>query len=184
MAKAKDLLQQIAQGAQKEQVTLLIRDTAVKLYLMVDVKVNISGRFAYVSIPAVEGFYEEGRNNLLNKATLGSEAEAAFFPERAEELRKKEEELSQLKRLARKHGFSLSAIEGAAPIRTRAPRGSKPKVEKKEAPKKGDKFTSNQNGITYTITEVDGKALKMKGEDGSTKEVTYSGIFWRWHSRA
>jgi len=177
----KGLVEQIAANAKSDQAIVTITDGKGKMLLPVEGKLNVKGDYAYVSFPAIQGFYKKGTDGNLTKATPGDDAESLFFPERAAELAAKAAEIAQLKELARKHGFSLSASEGAAP-RQRAPRGSKPKSEPKPMPKKGDKFTSTQNGITYTIEAVDGKTLKMKGEDGSKKEVTYSGIFWRWHT--
>ena len=189
MAKAKDLLGQIAQGATKDQVTVTITSGKDKLLLRLEGKLNVKGKYAYVSLPPVQGLYAKGDVNgagNLTRATPGADAEAAFFPERAAELAKKAEEVAQLKELAKKLGFKLVTdgdSDTPMPFRTRAPRGSKPKIVRKAPPAKGDKFVSNQNGIVYTIDGVDGKKLKMKGEDGSKKEVTYSGIFWRWHSK-
>jgi hypothetical protein len=153
--------------------------------LPVEGKINAKGDYVYVSFPAVSGFYKKGTDGNLAKTNPGDDAEALFFPEREAELAAKAAELTTLKELARKHGFSLSSMDGGAAPRTRAPRGSgKPRATPKPMPKKGDKFTSTQNGILYNIEGVEGKTLKMKGEDGSTKEVTYSGIFWRWHQAA
>lgn len=184
-SKQKGLLEQIAQGATNDQAIITVTSGKGKLLLPVEGKFNLKGDYAYVNLPAVQGFYKKGADGTLAKATPGAEEEALFFPEREAELKARAAELATLKELARKHGFTLSSAEGTTVTRTRAPRGTgKPKAEPKPMPKKGDKFTSTQNGLVYTVLNVDGKVLDMKGEDGSTKSVTYSGIFWRWHTKA
>ena len=183
----KGLVDQIAANAQSDQAIINVTlGKGGKALLPVEGRINAKGDYVYVSFPAVAGFYKKDASGNLTRTNPGDDAEALFFPEREAELKAKAAEIAQLKELARKHGFTL-ASDGRDPMpkRTRAPRGSAaPKAPPKPMPKKGDKFTSTQNGLTYTVESVDGKTLKMKCEDGSKKQVTYSGIFWRWHQAA
>lgn len=180
------LIDQIAAQAQSDQAIITITlGKGGKALLPVVGKINAKGDYVYASFPAVVGFYIKGKDGNLAQTTPGDDVEGLFFPEREAELKAKAAELATLKELARKHGFTLAATDGGTVKRTRAARGSgKPRTEPRPMPKKGDKFTSTQNGIKYTIDAVDGKTLTMTGEDGSKKTLTYSGIFWRWHTRA
>lgn len=176
------LLDQIAQAAQNDQVIINVTLAKGKALLPLEGKINAKGDYAYISLPAVQGLYtKDSGGNLIRAGYPGAEVEALFFPERKAELEAKAAELAQLKELARKHGFTLAAVDGV-PKATRAPRGSgKPKAPSKPMPSKGDKFTSTQNGILYTVDSVDGKTLNMTGEDGSKKSFNYVPIFWRWY---
>ena len=188
MAKNKDLYGQISDGAKKERLTLLVRDHAVKMFLSVEAKVNVADGFAYVSVPASEGFYAVGKNYELGKATPGSEAEAAYFPERAKELAEREAKIKKLMEEAKSLGMTLMPSYGRkvdiAP-RTRAPRGSKPPRVPKTPPAKGDKFTSVKDGSAWSVKSNEAGMIKLVND--ATKEVydvKYSGIFWRWWNKA
>lgn len=173
----RSLIDQIAAQAQPDQAIVTITLGKGKALLPVQGKINAKGDFVYVSLPAIAGLFKKGTDGNLTPATPGDDAEAVYFPELAQEL-------ATLRELAKKYGFTLATTEGGAPVkRTRAPRGTgAPRPAPKAMPAVGDKFVAQKDGIIYTIQAVDGKTLKMTGEDGSKKSVTYSGIFWRWHT--
>lgn len=191
------LVDQIAANATADQAIINVTTKGGKALLPVEGKVNAKGDYVWVSFPAVQGFYKKGTDGNLARTTPNNEVEALFFPERKAELEAKAKELAMLKELAKKHGFTLATKDTNNPSyvldasgkivrkRTRAPRGTgKPRPAPKAMPAVGDKFVAQKDGIIYTVESVDGKTLKMKGEDGSQKEVTYSGIFHRWYKPA
>ncbi len=188
MAKTKDLVGQIAQGATKDQVTVTVTSGSKKLLLRLDGKLNVKGDYAYLSLPSVEGLYKTAANGELYKSLPSADAESLFFPERAAELAKKAEEVAQLKELAKKLGFKVVTdgdSDTPMPFRTRAPRGSKPKRIPKTAPAKGDKFTSVKDGSAWTVSNnADGMIKLVKDSNKEVYDVKYSGIFWRWWNKA
>lgn len=175
------LLDELARLAPSDQAIITITAGKGKLLLPVEGQIQVAGDYVYLSLPAAEGLFVKGSDgNLGRVAAQGHrDAEGAFFPERAAEL-------AQLAELAKKYGYSLATEDDDGrdpPRRTRAPKGQgKASGPKRERPKKGQKFTSQQNGLKYEVTNDDGTTLTMKCEDGSKKEVKYSGIFWRWYT--
>lgn len=177
------ILSQIAASASPDQPIITITSGNKKLLLPIEGRINIKGEFCYVQLPEVDGVFVAASNGNLSKASAAdlTNAEAVFFPERAEELAK-------LAELAKKYGMVLQRPTEAGEVkvkRTRSPKGERktPLGPKRDLPVVGDKFVSTVNGITYTVKSFEDKTITLKGDDGSEKSTTYSGIFWRWWNK-